>query len=309
MNFRCSETLGAAFAVAPDARDGDRDAEDQRRRADEAHDGALGAEVEALREEPRRGDHRGGAQCRGGDVERSLAREQLLAVEHADERRVHAVEEQHAADDAQADDDVRCADGAPYGAGEQKEADRDGRGAGGVDLQRLADGLRLLGVRGLRHATAHALDGRGDDGVIDDAADRQDAGERAVAAHAEHARQGDLRDQPLHHEVDLRERDREPTASGFARHLAITTVGCFRRARGSRGFFGGRVGVERHRARSAALRLLRRRFSRRILLVLDHSGPRYGTACRAPSTARALLAFSTLDAARITTSLPAPIPA
>ena len=48
-----------------------------------------------------------------------------------------------------------------------------------------------------------------------DAGDGQGAGKGSVRVKAEHARQGDLLDQPLEHEVDFGEGDGEAAAAGL----------------------------------------------------------------------------------------------
>jgi hypothetical protein len=153
---------------------------------------------------------------RRADVEQRLRYEPSLSVQRTDERRVQTVREEHAAHDPERCDEVRSAEHVRDERGqhepERREHDREGR----VHEEALPqDGLRAR-VRRRGDRAAHALNPRRNDRIVGDASDRKRARERAVTGESEQAGQRRLLDQAGQEKVELRARDGESTAAGFA---------------------------------------------------------------------------------------------
>src|SRR5258706_10799144 len=174
---------------AADARPAHRERDDEERGSDEADrraDDAVAnarariAAAEARRAEPSAADEARGPEDGEGDVERSLARELAAAVERTDERRVNAVTDDDAGDDGERRRDVRGAleCGEERRGGCEEEAGDDRRRH--VDAERGAQRLFVISARA-RDGAAHALNRGGDDDVVQDVRDAEDARERAVS--------------------------------------------------------------------------------------------------------------------------------
>ena len=143
INEKVRSRRGTAGSGAPAPRLGKRYRQNGGGRHCDA-DGARGGAVEATGQRIGRAEQTDGAQRGERDVESGLGEETPLAVEHADERRVEGIDEEHRGEDAQRFEHVgRVLEIGGDGSQREKSKSED-RSEPGVDEERAP--LRLLFV-------------------------------------------------------------------------------------------------------------------------------------------------------------------
>ena len=215
---KCAANRGATFTRAPESGHDPRQGQDGSGCYRETNRCACGA-VELLPQPPRSSQESDGAYRREGDVECRLLKKTSAAVQHADERRVKTVHQEHQGEDAQRAFEMRSV---LELRGERRGAPEDGRqngGERGVDRERAT--LRLIFFSRWRAGDRfrHALNRRSGDQVVGDVRDRLHRGECAVAGHADEAREQRLLHHAHHDEPHLRACDRQASTSRPARYI------------------------------------------------------------------------------------------
>src|SRR5689334_2931900 len=166
-------------------------------------------------------EHADGAQRGKGDVETGLGDEAASAIEHADQRRVEAVNEKNTREDAKRQKDVRRVLELGGERREYEEQRRHTRRQHRVNPERVALRLFFLTAGGARYSSRNALNrGRGND-VVRNVGHGQDGRERTVAIHTDEPWQEGLLNQADEDEPDLGSGDREPSAPGAPRRVGV----------------------------------------------------------------------------------------